>query len=153
VVNQYCIFCHSQELKTAGVVLEGLDFSHIGASAPVLERVLRKVRTGEMPPPGMPRPDAALSTEFTNWLMDALDRDAAAQPNPGRTTVHRLNRAEYSNAVRDLLALDIIGFTHVAGTLSDRVTASQPPGGGRSRHQTCGGRLHSTGSPPGRWRA
>src|ERR1022692_4797124 len=60
VVNQYCISCHSKELKTAGVVLEGLDFSTIGSSAPVLERVLRKVRTGEMPPAGMPRPDAAL---------------------------------------------------------------------------------------------
>ena len=61
VINQYCIFCHSKELKTAGVVLEGLDFSQIGPNAPVLERVLRKVRTGEMPPAGMPRPDAALA--------------------------------------------------------------------------------------------
>jgi hypothetical protein len=130
VANQYCIFCHSKELKTAGVVLEGLDFSQIGPNAPVLERVLRKVRTGEMPPAGMPRPDAALAATFTNWLVEALDRDAAAHPNPGRTTLHRLNRAEYSNAVRDLLALDIhagdrlpvddsgYGFDNVGAVLS-----------------------------------
>jgi hypothetical protein len=111
-------------------VLEGLDFSTIGSSAPVLERVLRKVRTGEMPPAGMPRPDAALEGRFTNWLVEALDRDAAAHPNPGRPTVHRLNRAEYSNAVRDLLALDIhagdllpvddsgYGFDNVGAVLS-----------------------------------
>src|SRR5438552_9889308 len=84
VVNQYCIFCHSKELKTAGVVLEGLDFSQVGPNAALLERVLRKVRTGEMPPAGMPRPDAALRGRFTNWLVAALDRDAAAHPNPGR---------------------------------------------------------------------
>jgi len=130
VVNEYCIFCHSKEQKTAGVVLEGLDFSQIGSNAPVLERVLRKVRTGEMPPPGMPRPDAALAGTFTNWLVEALDRDSAAHPNPGRTTVHRLNRAEYSNAVRDLLELDIhagdllpvddsgYGFDNVGAVLS-----------------------------------
>ena len=130
VVKQYCIFCHSQTLKTAGVVLEGLDFSQIGANAPVLERVLRKVRTGEMPPAGMPRPNAALAATFTNWLADALDREASAHPNPGRPPVHRLNRAEYSNAVRDLLALDIqpgdllpvddsgYGFDNVGAVLS-----------------------------------
>jgi hypothetical protein len=130
VVHQYCIFCHSKGLKTAGVVLEGLDFTQIGPNAPVLERVLRKVRTGEMPPAGMPRPDAAASSQFTNWIMDALDRAAAAHPNPGRTTIHRLNRAEYSNAVRDLLALDVhpgdalpvddsgYGFDNVGAVLS-----------------------------------
>src|SRR5947208_13431934 len=72
VVNQYCIFCHSKDLKTAGVVLEGLDFSLIGPNAPLLERVLRKVRTGEMPPAGMPRPDHAVYAAFANWLVDAL---------------------------------------------------------------------------------
>jgi cytochrome c553 len=107
LVNQYCIFCHSQKAKTAGVVLEGLDLSHPGLHAALLERVLRKVRTGEMPPAGMPHPTAAARTQFTTWLADALDRDAAAHPDPGRPAVHRLNRAEYSNAVRDLLAVDI----------------------------------------------
>jgi len=130
VTNQYCIFCHSKDLHTAGVVLEGLDFSQVGPNAELMERMLRKVRTGEMPPAGMPRPDHALSTTFTNWLMNALDRNAALHPNPGRTTVHRLNRSEYGNAVRDLLALDIhpgrllpvddsgYGFDNVGAVLS-----------------------------------
>ncbi len=107
VTNQYCVVCHSKDLKTGGVVLEGVDFSKVGPNAPLLEHVLTKLRTGEMPPPGMPRPDPALAAKFTNWLVQALDRDADAHPNPGRTVIHRLNRAEYSNAVRDLLALDI----------------------------------------------
>ncbi|HXW15060.1 MAG TPA: DUF1592 domain-containing protein [Terriglobia bacterium] len=130
VTNQYCIFCHSKELKTAGVVLEGLDFSQVGPNALLLEQVLRKVRTGEMPPSGMPRPDAALVEKFSGWLVRALDREAAMHPNPGRCVVHRLNRAEYSNAVRDLLALDIhagdllppddlgYGFDNVGAVLS-----------------------------------
>ena len=79
----------------------------VGGNAPVLERVLRKVRTGEMPPPGMPRPPAPAADSFVKSLETALDRGAAANPNPGRPAVHRLNRAEYSNAVRDVLALDI----------------------------------------------
>ena len=107
LVNQYCVFCHSQKLKTAGVVLEGMDFSHPGVNAAVLEKVLRKVRTGEMPPAGMPRPDKPAAAAFTAWLGDALDAAAAAHPDPGRPTLHRLNRAEYSNAIRDLLALDV----------------------------------------------
>lgn len=130
VVNQYCILCHSKSLKTAGVVLEGLDFSRVKPNAEVLERVLRKVRTGEMPPAGMPRPEASLANTFTNWVAKALDRAAVAHPNPGRPTIHRLNRAEYSNAVRDLLALDIhpgdllpvddsgYGFDNVGSVLS-----------------------------------
>ena len=130
ITSQYCIFCHSKELKTAGVVLEGLDFSRVGPNASLLERVLRKVRTGEMPPPGMPRPNAVTTGAFTNWLESALDRESAVHPNPGRPVIHRLNRAEYSNAVRDLLALDIhagellppddsgYGFDNVGSVLS-----------------------------------
>ena len=106
-MNQYCVFCHSAKLKTAGVVLEGIDFSHPAASAAVLEKALRKVKTGEMPPAGMPHPDKAAATAFTQWLADSLDSAAAAAPNPGRPGLHRLNRAEYSNAIRDLLALDV----------------------------------------------
>src|SRR5581483_11107095 len=73
----------------------------------VLEKVLRKLRAGEMPPAGMPRPDAQTTAAFTKWLEGELDRTAAAHPDPGHPTIHRLNRAEYSNAVRDLLALDV----------------------------------------------
>ena len=122
--------CHSQALKTAGVVLEGIDLSNAGANAPTLEKALRKVRTGEMPPAGMPRPPADAVVEFTKSLEGALDRAAAAHPNPGRTAIHRLNRAEYSNAIRDLLAVDIkpgdmlpgddsgYGFDNIADVLS-----------------------------------
>jgi cytochrome c553 len=107
LVDQYCVGCHNRKSATAGVALDGLDLSNAGANASVLERVLRKIRTGEMPPVGMPRPAAAVSASFTKSLEDALDRAAAANPNPGRPAVHRLNRAEYSNAIRDVLALDI----------------------------------------------
>jgi hypothetical protein len=129
-VGQYCLVCHSAKVKTAGVVLEGVDFTHPAVNAALLERVLRKVRTGEMPPPGMPHPDTAKRESFTNALADSLDREAAAHPNPGRPAIHRLNRAEYSNAIRDLLALDIkpgellpvddsgYGFDNIADVLS-----------------------------------
>ncbi len=130
LINQYCVFCHSAKAKTAGVVLEGMDFSHPGTNAAVLEKVLRKVRTGEMPPAGMPRPDKAAASAFTNWLAGSLDAAAAAHPNPGRPALHRLNRAEYSNAIRDLLAIDVkpggmlpvddsgYGFDNIADVLS-----------------------------------
>ena len=107
LVNKYCIACHSAKAKLAGVVLEGVDLTHPGANAPLLERALRKVRTGEMPPAGMPHPDDSDRQNLAASLAGALDREAAAHPNPGRPAIHRLNRAEYSNAIRDLLGVDI----------------------------------------------
>jgi Protein of unknown function (DUF1592)/Protein of unknown function (DUF1588)/Protein of unknown function (DUF1587)/Protein of unknown function (DUF1595)/Protein of unknown function (DUF1585) len=107
MLNQYCAVCHNQTLKTGGISLQGLDLSDIAQNSSTLEKVLRKVHSGEMPPPGMPHPDASTATAFTRWLEDELDRSAAAHLNPGRPAVHRLNRTEYSNAIRDLLALDI----------------------------------------------
>jgi mono/diheme cytochrome c family protein len=107
LVDQYCMGCHNDTLRTGGVTLRAVDFTKAGDHAEVLERVLRKVRSGEMPPAGKPRPDAATASAFTAWLESALDQSAAAHPNPGRPAIHRLNRAEYSNAIRDLLALDI----------------------------------------------
>ena len=107
LINDYCVSCHSQKVKTADVVLEGLDFSRIGANADVWERVLRKVRTGQMPPAKAPHPEAAETAAFVTWLEGSLDRAAKLDPNPGRPAVHRLNRAEYSNAIRDLLAVDV----------------------------------------------
>ena len=107
LVKQYCVGCHNQKVSTAGVSLQGLDFSKVGDHASVWERVLRKVRAGQMPPTGLPHPDAAATASFTKWLENSLDQAAAANPNPGRPAVHRLNRAEYSNAIRDLLAVDI----------------------------------------------
>ena len=106
ILDHYCIMCHSQKLKTGGVVLEGIDLTQMGASAEVLEKVARKLKTGEMPPAGMPRPAAAKSAELVTWIENSIDRYAAAHPNPGRPVIHRLNRAEYSNAIRDLLGVD-----------------------------------------------
>ena len=106
-LDRYCVGCHNQKLKTAAIVLEGMNLDNVGENANVLEKVLRKVQAGEMPPVGLPRPDATASASFTTWLESALDRAALAKPNPGRPAIHRLNRAEYSNAIRDLLALDI----------------------------------------------
>jgi hypothetical protein len=106
LVNQYCVGCHSQKLKTAGLWLEGRDLNKVDKDAEVWEKVLRKLEAKEMPPAGMPHPSAAAQKQFTDWLESELDRAAAANPNPGRPTIHRLNRNEYSNAIRDLLALD-----------------------------------------------
>jgi hypothetical protein len=107
-LDKYCVTCHNARLKTAGLVLEGADLGGIGDRADTWEKVLRKVRTGMMPPAGRPRPDAAASAAFSSYLLAELDRSAAVHPVPGRVDpLRRLNRTEYRNAVRDLLALDI----------------------------------------------
>ncbi|PYU26605.1 MAG: hypothetical protein DMG30_01610 [Acidobacteria bacterium] len=107
LVKQYCIVCHNQNLKTAGLMLDQMDISHLGAAADVWEKVVQKVRSGAMPPAGMPRPDKATFEAFLAHLESELDSEAVAHPNAGRPSEHRLNRFEYSNAVRDLLGLDI----------------------------------------------
>ncbi len=107
LVNQYCLTCHNDKLKTAGISLQGLDISKAGENPAVWEKVLRKVSSSEMPPAGLPRPDAATAKAFSSSLQNELDRYAAVHPDPGHPVIHRLNRAEYSNAIRDLLALDI----------------------------------------------
>ncbi|MFN0119647.1 MAG: DUF1587 domain-containing protein, partial [Blastocatellia bacterium] len=107
LINEYCVSCHNQKSKTADIVLEGLDFSNVGARLDVWEKVLRKVRTHQMPPAKAPQPDAHETAAFVGWLETALDKNALRNPNPGRPAVHRLNRAEYSNAIRDLLAVDV----------------------------------------------
>jgi len=107
VIGKYCAACHSQGLKTGGLALDTLDPSQAPANAEVWEKVVRKLRANAMPPPGMPQPDPAARQGFIAYLEDQLDRAAEAHPNPGRPVLHRLNRAEYANAIRDLLALDI----------------------------------------------
>ncbi len=107
VLDQYCVACHNQTAKTAGLALDSLDLARVGESAEVWESVVRKIRTGAMPPAGMPRPDKGVSGRVASWLETELDRAAQEHPNPGRPTLHRLNRAEYRNAIRDLLALEI----------------------------------------------
>ena len=106
--RKYCFGCHNQKLKTAGLALDALDFDHLSANAETWEKVIGKLRAGSMPPPGRPRPDAATSHALAIALEQDIDRAWAARPNPGRiAAVHRLNRAEYNNAIRDLLALDV----------------------------------------------
>jgi hypothetical protein len=107
LIEENCVGCHNQKSNTAGVSLENLNYNNVGENAALWERVLRKVRTGQMPPPGAPRLEAPDVTAFVNWLEGSLDRAARLNPNPGRPAVHRLNRTEYSNAIRDLLAVDI----------------------------------------------
>ena len=109
VLDRYCVTCHNTRLRTAGLALDTMDPARVGDHAAAWEKVVRKLRTGAMPPAGRPRPDRAAYAAVASTLETALDRAADAAPNPGRTTVHRLNRREYANAVRDLLALEIDG--------------------------------------------
>jgi mono/diheme cytochrome c family protein len=108
VIGSYCAGCHNQRLRTGGLAFDALDMSDVGARADVWEKVFQKLRMGAMPPPGLPRPDKPTLDAFIAWLETELDLSAGREPNPGRTgSVHRLNRFEYRNAVRDLLGLDI----------------------------------------------
>ena len=107
-LDRYCATCHSQSLKTAGLNLAQVDLSRLDAQPDLWEKVARKLHTGVMPPPNMPQPPAADRLAMLTWLDTSLDAAAAAKPNPGRTeTLRRLNRTEYQNAIRDMLALDI----------------------------------------------
>jgi cytochrome c5 len=107
LLDRYCVTCHNQKTQTAGLLLDKADLANVPAHAELWEKVIRKVRAGSMPPAGMPRPDAAAADAFATWLETAIDRAAAAAPNPGRPVLHRLNRTEYGNAIRDLLAVEI----------------------------------------------
>ena len=107
IVNKYCVTCHNERAKTGGLALDTIDFSNLAGRADVWEKAIRKVRVGMMPPQGAAQPDAATRARLVAWLADAMDRAATAAPNPGRPLLHRLNRAEYANAVRDLLALEV----------------------------------------------
>jgi mono/diheme cytochrome c family protein len=108
VLQRYCIGCHNERQKTGGLALDALDVEHPSANPDVWERVITKLRAGSMPPTGRPRPDAATYDALSTWLEGELDRAWAANPNPGRiNAVHRINRTEYNNAIRDLFALDM----------------------------------------------
>jgi mono/diheme cytochrome c family protein len=106
-VTRYCVSCHNEKLKTGGLVLDTMDFEHVAAGAATWEKVLKKLHGGMMPPQNAVRPPQPGIDAFAAWLESSLDRAAAAQPNPGRSFVHRLNRTEYANAIRDLLDLEI----------------------------------------------
>ena len=107
LIKTYCAGCHNDRTKSGELSLEHADLNTIPAHAETWEKVIRKVRAGMMPPAGMPRPDAEALNGFVVHLETTLDRAAAVNPRPGRTALHRLNRAEYANAIRDLLALEI----------------------------------------------
>ena len=130
LLDRYCATCHNERTKTGGLALDTLDVGNVGENAEIWEEVVRKLRGGLMPPPGRPRPDGTAYEDFVSWLEESLDRAAAQHPNVGRTeTLHRLNRAEYQNAVRDLFALEVdiaellpaddasYGFDNMAGVL------------------------------------
>jgi hypothetical protein len=107
LLNQYCVTCHSDAAKTGGLTLAGLDVEHPAADAEVWEKVIRKLRAGLMPPTGARRPDRATLEGLRRTIETSIDRAALAKPNPGATSLHRLNRNEYANVIRDLLALDV----------------------------------------------
>ncbi|PYR21030.1 MAG: hypothetical protein DMF98_22810, partial [Acidobacteria bacterium] len=107
MLDKYCVTCHNQRMKTGGLALDALDLAQVSEHAGQWEKVVRKLRTGAMPPVGRPRPDKALSESVTSWLEAELDRAALEHPDPGHSTLHRLNRVEYRNAIRDMLALEI----------------------------------------------
>ncbi|HVZ23504.1 MAG TPA: DUF1592 domain-containing protein, partial [Vicinamibacterales bacterium] len=127
LINKYCVTCHNARLKTANLLLDQLDLNHLADHAEIGETVVRKLRAGMMPPTGMPRPDAAQLETLVSWMEGELDR--GAKPYLEAPGLHRLNRTEYTNAIRDLLALDVDatkflppddstrGFDNIAGAL------------------------------------
>jgi hypothetical protein len=106
-LDRYCVGCHNDRLKTGGLTLQALDPLDPAAHPDVWEKVIRKLQAKMMPPAGVARPDEQTTTALVTGLQAALDRAAAANPNPGHASLHRLNRAEYANAIRDLLAVDV----------------------------------------------
>jgi hypothetical protein len=112
-LDQYCVTCHNQKLNTGGLALDTLDVGQVGRDSQAWEKVVRKLRAGMMPPQGMPRPDAATYEAVTVALENELDRAAASKPKLAVPAVHRMNRTEYANAIRDLLGLDIDPATYL----------------------------------------
>jgi mono/diheme cytochrome c family protein len=130
LLDQYCVTCHNDRTKTANLSLQNLDLTRVGDNPELWERVVRKLRAGVMPPPAMKRPSLAEYDGLRDWLEGEIDRHAAGRVNPGTVVLHRLNRTEYANAVRDLTDLDVDvsallpsddsahGFDNVAGSLT-----------------------------------
>src|SRR5579863_5233084 len=128
VLDKYCVVCHNAKLKTANLLLDQLDLAHLGAHAEIGEKVVRKLRAGMMPPTGMPQPDQATREALISYLEKELDRGATANLTP--PGMHRLNRTEYTNAIRDVLGLEVDatkflppddsthGFDNIAGALT-----------------------------------
>jgi mono/diheme cytochrome c family protein len=128
VIDEYCVDCHNKTARTANLMLDQLDLAHLGDHAEIGEKVVRKLRAGMMPPTGNPRPDAAAREQLISWMESELDRSAVTHlPPPG---LHRMNRTEYTNAIRDVLGLQVDaskflppddsthGFDNIAGALT-----------------------------------
>ncbi len=107
ILDKYCTTCHNARLNTGGLALDRIDIAQAGEASDTWEKVARKLRTREMPPPGAPRPEDGEYRTLVTAIETTLDAVAEASPNPGRVPVHRLNRTEYTNAIRDLLALEV----------------------------------------------
>jgi hypothetical protein len=107
LLDTYCVTCHNSKTEAGGIALDSRDPAHVAEDPGLWERVVRKLRSGTMPPQGVRRPEPGVLTAFVGQLESELDRRAAAAPNPGRPVLRRLNRAEYANAIRDLLTLDV----------------------------------------------
>jgi hypothetical protein len=128
VIDRYCVGCHNTKSRTANLELDKLDLTHLGDHSEIGEKVIRKLRAGMMPPSGMRRPDAATYDALISWMETELDRSAVTHlPPPG---LHRLNRTEYTNAIHDVLGLEVDaakflppddsthGFDNIAGALT-----------------------------------
>jgi len=107
LINQYCVTCHNQKTKTAGLTLDTMNLAEVGKDARIWEEAVRKLRGGMMPPPGARQPEKAAVKSFVSWLETSLDRAAAEHPSPGRVALHRMNRAEYANAVERIFGLHV----------------------------------------------
>lgn len=106
-LDRYCVGCHNQKLKTGNLTLDNADLTKLAEQGELWERVIRKLQLRMMPPTGLPQPDESTRIDVIQYLQTGLDRTAAEHPNPGRPLVHRLNRSEYGNAIRDLLGFDV----------------------------------------------
>ena len=126
LLDRYCVTCHNDKTRTANFSLQNLDLATVGDHAELWEKVVRKLRAGLMPPPGVRRPSLAEYEGLRNWLESEIDRKAAGRLNPGSIILHRLNRTEYANVIRDLLDLEI---SDAAGSLYDGGDEGGPHGG------------------------
>ena len=130
LLDRYCVSCHNDRLKTQNLSLQGLDLANVADHAEVWEKVIRKMRAGVMPPPDVPRPPLAEYDALRDWLEAAVDGATKGRTPPGSVVLHRLNRTEYANAIRDLLDLRVDvsallppddsahGFDNIAGSLT-----------------------------------
>jgi mono/diheme cytochrome c family protein len=107
VLDQYCVGCHNQRSKTAGLMLDTMDLADVAKHGDVWEKAIRKLRGGLMPPPGSRQPERRTVESFITWLETSLDQAAVKSPNPGGVTLHRLNRAEYANSIRELFGIEV----------------------------------------------